>query len=210
MDTLKPIRILIADDHPMTREGIISVINARTDMKIVAETANGLQAVEAFFRERPDVVLMDLRMPEMNGLEATRKIMEQFPRARILVLTAYDGDEYIHQALKSGALGYLLKDTSKAEVISAIQIVHSGSRYVPPDVFHRMSERISVMDLSAREMQVLKLIVKGKSNKEIADELKILEGTVKYHVSMILSKMNVQDRTEAATAALRRGLVNFD
>lgn len=206
----KLIRILIAEDHPVTREGICAVLNAQTDMTVVAAVVNGMEAFEAYVRERPDVAILDLRMQQMTGLEATRKIIQQFPNARILVLTSYDGDEYIHQAMKSGALGYLLKDVSTRELVSAIRLVRQGTRYLPSDVLQRMMNRVYASDLSPRELQVLKLIVEGKSNKEIADELKIVEGTVKYHLSMIFSKMNVQDRTEAATAALRRGLVRFE
>lgn len=201
---------MVAEDHPLTREGISTVIQSQADMSVVAEAANGKEACEAFVRERPDVLLIDLRMPEMTGLEATGKIIEQFPKAKIIVLTSYDGDEFIHKALKLGAAAYLLKDVSKKEFLAAIRSVHAGRRYLSPEVSGRIAERVQVTDLTPRELEVLRLIVKGKSNKEIADELNIVEGTVKYHVSLILSKMGVQDRTEAATTAIRRGLVPLD
>jgi DNA-binding NarL/FixJ family response regulator len=204
------IRLLVADDHPLTREGIVTVINSQKDLRVVAETGNGEAAVEAYIRDRPDLVLMDLRMPGMGGLEATRAILEKFPQARIIVLTSYDGDEYIHQALKIGAKAYLLKDISKEEMLLAIRTVLSGKRYIPTEVSSRLANRIPVSALTSRELEVLRLIVKGKSNKEIGAELGIIEGTVKYHVSLILSKMGVQDRTEAATEAIRRGLVSLD
>src|SRR5262249_26082216 len=204
------IRILIADDHPLTHEGIATVIGSQKDLEVVAQVGGGQEAVDAYVRERPDLVLMDLRMPGMSGLEATRAIVEKFPQARIIVLTSYDGDEYIHQALKIGAKAYLLKDISKEEMLVAIRTVLSGKRFIPPDVSSRLANRVPVSQLTARELEVLRLIVKGKSNKEIGDELGIIEGTVKYHVSLILSKMGVQDRTEAATEAIRRGLVSLD
>jgi DNA-binding NarL/FixJ family response regulator len=204
------IRVLVADDHPLTREGIVTVIDAQDDIRVVAETGDGAAAVEAFVRERPDVVLMDLRMPRMSGLEATRRILKDFPKARIIVLTSYDGDEFIHQALKAGALAYLLKDVSKAELLLAIRTTNAGRRYIPQNVSARLAEHPPLSDLTPRELEVLRLIVRGKSNKEIAEELGIIEGTVKYHVSLILSKMGVSDRTGAATEAIRRGLVPFD
>lgn len=206
----EPIRVLIADDHPLTREGIAAVVNNQPDLRVIAEVQNGQAAVDAYLRDKPDLVLMDLRMPVMTGLEATRAILKKFPQARIIVLTSYDGDEYIHQALKSGAKAYLLKDISKEEMLLAIRTVLSGKRYIPHEVSSRLADRIPASSLTARELEVLRLIVKGKSNKEIGDQLGIIEGTVKYHVSLILSKMGVQDRTEAATEAIRRGLVSLD
>jgi two-component system NarL family response regulator len=207
---VKPIRILIAEDHEIVREGIAAILNTQTDMIVVAQATNGQEAVRAFNRERPDIALLDLMMPEMSGVEATVAIKRKFPNARIVVLTTYDGDEDIYRALQAGARAYLLKDTSRNDIFETIRAVHRGERRIPAEIAARLAERVAGSELTKRELDVLKQIVKGKSNKEIASVLNITEGTVKYYVNVILSKMGVSDRTEAATTALKRGLVHPD
>ena len=206
----KPIRILIADDHFVVRMGLAAVINTQADMQVVAEAANGLQAAELFRQHLPDVTLMDLRMPQMQGVEAITAIRSEFPKARFIVLTTYDGDEDIYRALQAGARGYLLKDMVGDSLLDAIRAVHAGQRRIPPEVANRLAERMFRSELSAREMEVLRLIVKGKSNKEIASELGVAEGTVKIHINNLLSKLGVSDRTQATTFALQHGIIHLD
>src|SRR5215216_2820000 len=206
----KPIRVLIADDHFVVRMGLTAVITTQPDMVVVAEAANGRQALEFFRHHRPDVTLMDLRMPEMDGLEAITAIRKEFPDSRFIVLTTYDGDEDIYRALQAGARSYLLKDMLQDGLVEAIRAVHAGQRRIPAEVAGRLAERMDRTELTSREMEVLRLIVEGKSNKEIAARLKIAEGTVKIHINNILSKLGVTDRTQAATFALQRGIIHLD
>ena len=203
------IRILIADDHLVVRIGLRSMIDTQPDMNVIAEAANGREAVELFRDHQPDVTLIDLRMPVMGGVEAVGVIHEEFPGARIIVLTTYDGDENIYRALQGGARAYLLKDIPREEFLDDIRAVYQGQYCIPPAVAARLAQRIPGPELSARELEVLKLIVEGMSNKEIASALSITESTVKNHVNSILSKLNVKDRTQAATTALRRGIVTL-
>ena len=210
MPKSNPIRILIADDHLVVRMGLRSMIETEPDMVVVGEAANGQEAVELYRQHQPDIALMDLRMPRMSGAEATRSIIAQFPQALIVVLTTYDGDENIYRALQAGAHAYLLKDVPRDEFLSAIRSVHSGQYCIPPTVAARLAQRLPYSELSSRELEVLKLVVEGMSNKEIASALAISESTVKNHVNSILGKMRVNDRTQAATTALRRGLVMLD
>ena len=207
---LMTIRILCVDDHQLIREGIASVLEDQPDMRLVGEATNGQEAVEGFRRYRPDVTLMDLRMNTMNGVEATRAIRAEFPNARIIVLTTFDGDEDIYRALQAGARGYLLKGMDTEELLSAIRTVHSGKSRIPASVAERLAERMNTPGLTDRETEVLRLIVGGNSNKEIAAALFISEATVKTHINSLLSKLGVSDRTQAATTALQRGIVHFD
>ena len=209
MNPVTPIRILIADDHPVVREGLAAMIKRRTDMTVVAEANHGQEAVALFHQHQPDVVLMDLRMPEMDGVEAILTIREQTPEARVIVLTTYDTDEDIYRALRAGAKAYLLKDTPREELLDTIRAVSAGRTRVPSDVAAKLVERVSSEALTAREVDVLRLIVAGNSNREIATLLYISEGTVKTHVNHILMKLGVSDRTQAVTTALRRGLVSL-
>jgi DNA-binding NarL/FixJ family response regulator len=204
------IRVLVVDDHPIVREGLIAIVERQPDMSVVAEASDGEQAVEAFRQHRPDVTLMDLRLPGMSGVEAITAIRREFPSARVIVLTTYDGDEDIYRALQAGAQGYLLKDTFREELLEAIRAVNEGKRRIPGGIATRLAERIGGNELTAREIEVLKLIVKGRSNREIASALVITEGTVKGHVNNILSKLGVADRTQAATTALQRGIIHLD
>lgn len=201
---------MVVDDHPLVREGVAAAISTEPDLHIIAEAGSGRQAFELFCRYRPDVTLMDLRMPDMSGVEATTLIRRDNPKARVLVLTAFDADEDIYRALKAGAEGCLLKGAFRDEVIKAIRTVHAGRRYISPAVAQMLAERVGSPDLTPREMDVLKLIVKGMSNKEIAAALFITEGTVKWYVINILGKLNVHDRTQAVTVALSRGIVHLD
>ncbi|PYK59457.1 MAG: DNA-binding response regulator [Verrucomicrobia bacterium] len=203
------IRILIADDHLVVRIGLRSMIDTQPDMNVIAEAANGREAVALFRDHQPDVTLIDLRMPVMGGVEAVGVIHEEFPGARIIVLTTYDGDENIYRALQGGARAYLLKDIPREEFLDDIRAVYQGQYCIPPAVAARLAQRIPGPELSARELEVLKLIVEGMSNKEIASALSITVSTVKNHVNSILSKLNVKDRTQAATTALRRGIVTL-
>jgi len=203
------IGVLIADDHPIVRDGLSAVINDQADMEVVAEAANGNEAVQLAFEIRPDVLLVDLRMPQMSGLEAIRKIREAWPQARVIVLTTYDGDEDIYRALEGGAQAYLLKSTPRAMLLDTIRAVYMGHKRIPPEVAARLVERITGSQLTPRELEVLELIVAGHSNKEIGEHLAITEGTVKAHVNNILGKLGVGDRTQAVTEALRRGIVHL-
>ena len=210
MSRNEPIRILIVDDHMVVRMGLRSMIDTQPDMKVIAEAANGKEAVELFRVNRPDIVLMDLRMPVMNGVEATIAMRTEFPEARIILLTTYDGDENIYRALQAGARAYLLKDIPRGEFLEDIRAVHSGRHCLPPAVAARLAQRIPKPELSAREMEVLKLIIEGMSNKEIGATLSVTESTIKNHINSILAKLNVRDRTQAATTALRRGILMLD
>jgi DNA-binding NarL/FixJ family response regulator len=204
------IRVLVVDDHVVVRMGLRSMIESEADMTVVGEASNGLEAVEKYRETRAELVLMDLRMPRMGGVETTAAIRREDPTARILVLTTYDGDENIYRALQAGALGYLLKDMPREEFVAAVHKVANGEYYIPQQVAARLAQRLPAADLSQREMDVLRLIVAGKSNKEIADNLRLSESTVKNHVNGLLAKLHVQDRTQAVTTALKRGIVTLD
>jgi two-component system NarL family response regulator len=204
-----PIRVLIADDHPIVRGGLSALVADHPRMRLVAEAETGEQAVALAMTHRPDVILMDLRMPEMSGVEAIRAIRSAWPDARVIVLTTYDGDEDIYQALQAGARAYLLKDASGAELLEAVEAVHRGETRIPPQVGARLAQRVAREDLTPRERDVLRAIVDGRSNKEIGRALSLTEGTVKFHVNNILAKLGVNDRTQAAIEALRRGFVRL-
>src|SRR5712675_2559679 len=203
------IRIMVIDDQAVVRQGFVALVNTVADMVVVAEGTNGQQAIELYRLHRPDVTLMDLRMPELGGVEAIVAIRKEFRDARLIVLTTYDGDEDIYRSLQAGAQGYLLKDMFFEELEEAIRKVHGGSRRIPAQVAERLAERMGSSDLTARETEVLEQIVAGHSNKAIATRLNISEATVKSHINSILSKLGVNDRTQAATTALQRGLVHL-
>ena len=205
-----PIRILVVEDHHVVRQGLVALIKTMDDMEVVSEACDGKQAVELFRRHQPDITIMDLRLPVMTGVEAITEIRRHFPAARIIVLTTYDGDEDIYRALQAGARGYLLKDMSGDDLMDAIRTVHAGRSRIPPAVAQRLAERLGGPDLTARELDVLKLIVSGKSNKEIGRDLFISEATVKTHINSLLGKLGVSDRTQAATTALQRGIVHLN
>jgi DNA-binding NarL/FixJ family response regulator len=204
-----PIRILVAEDHLVARAGVGAIVNMQPDMKVVAEAANGQQAVELYRKHRPDVVLLDMRMPIMSGVEAAKAIRAEFPDAHMVALTTYGGDEDIRRALAAGVQAYLTKDVLHDELLKAIRAVHAGQKYLPAAVAAAIAAQMPRPDLSAREVQVLELIVRGLANKQIAYSLNIAEHTVKNHVKNILSKLGVQDRTQAATAAIQRGIVHL-
>lgn len=204
------IRILIVDDHHIVRQGLAALLRTVPGFEVVAEAADGEQAVELFRRHRPDVTLMDLRLPKVNGVDAITRIREASPGARIVVLTTFDGDEDIYRALQAGAKGYLLKGMDLSELTEAIRTVHAGKTRIPSRVAEKLAERMGGASLTARELEVLKLIVAGKSNKDIGNALFISEATVKTHVNSLLSKLGVEDRTQAATTALQRGIVHLD
>jgi len=203
------IRIIVVDDQAVVRQGFVSLISTVADMRVIAQGTNGREAVALYREHRPDVVLMDLRMPEMGGVEAISAIRREFSDAKVIVLTTYDGDEDIYRSLQAGAQGYLLKDMFFDELESAIRAVHAGGRKIPGVVAERLAERMGGSDLTGRELEVLKLIVGGLSNKEIGSALGISEATVKSHINSILGKLGVTDRTQAATTALQRGIVHL-
>jgi DNA-binding NarL/FixJ family response regulator len=203
------IRILVAEDHLVARVGVTTIVNMQPDMTVVAEATNGQQAVDLFRRHLPDVSLLDLRMPVMGGVEAATAIRREFPAARMIALTTYGGDEDIRRALNAGVQAYLTKDVLHDELLKAIRAVHGGQTYLPSGVASALAAQMPRPDLSAREIQVLELIVQGLANKQIAYQLKIAEHTVKNHVKNILSKLGVQDRTQAATAAIQRGIIHL-
>ena len=198
---------MLVDDHYLVRLGLSSVIALEPDMRVCAEAANGHQAIELFRSERPDVTLMDLRLPDLSGTEAIRTIRAEFPQARIIALSTFAGDEEIHVALEAGALAYLVKTVQPEELVDTIRKAAAGERHVSPELAARLAARSPRAHLSPRELEVLKLMIQGKRNREIALSLAITEGTVKIHVSNVLSKLGATDRTEAVTQALQRGIV---
>jgi two-component system NarL family response regulator len=203
------IRVLVVDDHHVVRQGIVALINSAEDMTVIAEAANGQQAVELFEKHQPDITIMDLRLPVLSGVEAITAIRKQTAGARVIVLTTFDGDEDIYRALQAGARGYLLKDMFGDDLMEAIRAVHAGRSRIPPAVAQRLADRMGGPELTPRELEVLKLIVAGNSNKEIANRLFISEATVKTHINSLLGKLQVTDRTQAATTALQRGIVHL-
>ena len=207
---LKQIRVVIADDHPVVREGLGALVNFQRDMKIVSEAANGQQAVQQFLLHRPDVLLLDLRMPKMNGIEAIHAILKKVPKAKIIVLSTYDGDEDIYRALQAGAKAYLLKDSPRAQLLETIRSVHSGQLSITAVIGAQLAARMQAPKLSKRETDVIGLIVAGKSNKEIGASLGVTEGTVKVHAGRIFKKLGAAGRTEAIRMALERGIVHLN
>lgn len=207
--TLAPIRVLCVDDHPLVRKGIASILNNEADMKLVAEADGGQQAIEAFRKHQPDVTLMDLRMPAVDGIAAVQAIRREFPEARIIALTSYDGDQDIYRALEAGVRGYILKEMVHTEVLRAIRLVHSGKRLMPPEVTDRLTEYFPQAALTPREVEVLGLVADGLANKEIADRLGTASGTIKMHVQNILAKLGASDRTHAVTIGLQRGIIRL-
>jgi two-component system NarL family response regulator len=205
-----PIRVLVVDDHPMIRAGLTATIDPEPDMTVVASASTGREGLEQYRQHQPDVMLIDLKMPEMGGVEAIRTIRAEFPSAKIIVVSTYQGDEDIYRALEAGAVTYLLKDMLGERLVGVIREVASGGRPIPPEVAQRLSERMFQAALTAREIEVLRLIARGMRNKEIAAELKISDETAQGHVKNILAKLSVHDRTEAVAVAIRRGIVHLD
>ena len=205
----RKIRILIADDHYIVRMGLIALMNTEPDLEVVAEAADGAQALELFRKHNPDLALLDMRMPVKNGIETTKEIRSRFPDARVLILTAFDGDEELHNALQAGAQGYVLKSSTGEKLIPAVRAVAAGQRWIPQEVADRLTARNQFEELTPREVQVLQQLARGLANKEIADVLRITEYTVKDHLKSILAKLRVTDRTEAVTAALQRGIIHL-
>jgi DNA-binding NarL/FixJ family response regulator len=207
--TAKPIEVLIVDDHPIMRVGIAAMIAKCKEMKVVGFAASGEEAIEKFAKHRPDIVLLDLRLPGMSGVETLQEINRKDPDARIIILTTYEGDEDIHRAMNAGAKGYLAKGLAPETLLTAIRKVHAGGSYVPAPISNSLAARTSDTCLSARECEVLELLAKGKSNKEIAISLGIRESTVKCHISVILTRLDANDRTQAVIAGLERGYVHL-
>lgn len=203
------IRVLVADDHPVVAQGLVALLECEADITVVGQAYDGCQAVELFHQHQPDVTLMDLRMPQMDGVAAITAICTLVDDARIIVLTTYDSDEDIYRGLRAGAKGYLLKDAEPDELLVAIRTVHSGKKYIPPDIGAKLAQRLSNSQLSDRELEVVRLMVGGNSTQEISAALSIAESTVKFHVNNILSKLGVSDRTQAIVVALKRGIVSI-
>ena len=208
MSASERIKVLCVDDHPLVRDGIAFALQQQPDMELVGEATNGVEAIAAFRRHRPDVTLMDLQMPEMNGIEATTAIRKEFPNARIVVLTTYSGDIQASRALKVGAVGYLLKGMFRTELIQTIRSVHAGQRRIPPEIASQIAEHFSADALSSREIEVLRVVATGCSNKIVADKLFISEDTVKGHMKNILAKLQANDRTHAVLIAMKRGFLD--
>ena len=203
------IRILTVDDHPLLREGIAAILGLQPDMQLVGEAEDGAQAIKIFRELRPDVTLMDLQMPILNGVETIARIRKDFPDARIIVLTTYAGDVQALRAMRAGAAGYLLKGALRRDLLDTIRAVHGGRRYLSPEIAQQIALHSSEDSLSGREIDVLRLVAIGKANKEIAGELSVSEDTVKAHLKSIFAKLNVGDRTQAVTLALKRGIIEL-
>jgi DNA-binding NarL/FixJ family response regulator len=206
----KPIRILVVDDHFMVRMGLVASLNAEPDMEVVAEVGSGEAAVEAYNRHRPNLAIMDVRLPGMDGVAATAAILREFPDAGVLMLSTHAGEEEVYRAMQAGARGYVMKSVLREDLLRAIRDVHAGRRHLDPIVASHLAERLSHRSLTTRELEVLRMVAKGWGNKEIANALNIAEVTVKLHVSHVLEKLNVKDRTEAATTAVQRGIISLD
>jgi two-component system NarL family response regulator len=204
------IRVLIIEDHNVVRQGLVALLKMVDGLDVVGEAADGAEAIAQFRKHRPDITLVDLRLPRMSGVDVIQRIRMETPQARFIVLTTYDGDEDIYRALKAGAKAYLLKGMTSEELISTIRTVHEGRSHIPPAIAEKLAERMGAEELTPREFDVLEQIVRGKSNKEIAAELAVSEATVKTHINSLLGKLGVTDRTQAATAAIQRGIVPLE
>ena len=204
-----PVRILVVEDHHVVRQGLVALLSARSDVEVAGQASDGLEAVAQFRLLRPDITLMDLQLPRLGGVDAIVQIRAEFPSARIIVLTTFDGDEDIYRSLQAGAKAYLLKGMTLEELLETIRAVHDGRGRIPASIAEKLAERISGQELTARELGVLERIVAGRANKEIAADLNISETTVKSHVNSLLGKLGVADRTHAATLALQRGIVHL-
>lgn len=210
MAEMRKTRVLVVDDHPMVRDGIVALVKAQPDMEIVGEATRGQEAVELFSEARPDVTLMDLRLPDISGNEAIEQIRAKFPNARIIVLTTYRGDVQAIRAFKAGARAYLLKSSLRKDLLSTIRAVHDGRKVIPPEVAEAMASHISDDELSSRELQILRHVADGLSNKLIADRLALSPDTVKSHLANAMAKLNANDRTHAVTIAVKRGYFDLD
>jgi len=204
----KAIKVLAVDDHPLLREGIAAVLNGEQDIELVAEAVNGREAIEIFRQHRPDVTLMDLQMPDMNGIETIIAIRSEFPNARFVVLTTYQGDVQAVRALKAGASGYLLKSMLRKDLLDTIRVVHAGRRRIPPEIATELADHIAEDTLTDREIEVLRRVANGNSNKIIGSQLNVSEATIKGHLKSILAKLGANDRTHAVTIAIRRGFID--
>lgn len=207
---IKTLTVLIADDHPVVREGLVAIIQTQSDLRVVAEASNGRDAMEKFFAHRPDIALLDLRMPLMSGVETVARICEKEPGARLAILTSYESEEEIYRALRAGAQGYVLKDAPVSDLIGCIRAISEGRTWIPPGIAEKLARRVKGQELTMREMEVLRALMLGKSNKEIGALLNIAESTVKVHVTHVLEKLKASGRTEAISVALKRGLIRMD
>jgi len=203
------IRILLVEDHQVVRQGLVALLSATDDLEVVGSVGDGLEAVQVFRKTRPDVTLMDLQMPKQGGVETIKQIRAEFPEARFIVLTTFDGDEDIYRALQAGARAYLLKGMPLDELLTTIKQVHAGKLHIPSSVAEKLAERVTGQELTERELSVLERIVAGRANKDISADLFISEATVKTHINRLLGKLGVTDRTQAATVAIKRGLVSI-
>ena len=209
MSAPAPVRVLSVDDHPLLREGISAMIKSQPDMLLVAEASNGRDGLERFREHQPDVTLMDLRLPDMNGIDVMIAIRTEFPEARIVILTTFEGDVEIHRALEAGARGYLLKNMPPKDLLDGIRQVHAGKKRIPPEIVAQLAEHLSDEGLTAREVEVLREVAGGNRNRDIAERLFISEETVKVHVKHVMEKLGASDRTEAVAIALRRGIIQL-
>jgi two-component system NarL family response regulator len=203
------IRVLVIEDHPVVRQGLVALLSNAPDIEVVGSASDGLEGIQVFRSARPDVTLMDLQMPRLGGVEAIQRMRKEWPDARFIVLTTFDGDEDIYRAMQAGAKAYLLKGMEVEELLAAIRTVHTGRASVSSSIAEKLAQRVGSQDLTAREVEVLERIVAGRANKEIANDLNISEATVKSHVNSLLGKLGVDDRTHAAVVALRRGIVHL-
>jgi len=208
MNTVEKMKVMIVDDHPLMLVGIASIVNARPDMTLVAQTGTGEEAISLFSKHKPDVTLMDLRLPGISGVDAIRSIRSIYPKARFVVLTTYRGDVQALRALKAGATGYMLKTSLRTDLVDAIRAVHQGQRRIPPEIAKELAEHVTDDNLTEREIEVLRRVSAGRSNKIVADQLNLTEATVKAHMKNILSKLGANDRTHAVTIALKRGFLS--